>query len=315
MLLTLSDSALKDFYYLGNAGNPLAVTSNTSDGLKCYTYQKDVQGSTRAVTDSNGQCVKWYEYTDFGETTVHEEQASFDNELCYTGGVYDENTGLYYLNARYYNPETGRFISRDTYEGTSEEPSSLHLYLYCANDPVNYVDPSGHKKIATIYYKGKKKGFTEQAHYNLYYHPKNSNVKYYGVLSGEDFFKTWKKVSDTKASDLYLFMHGKKGTLTFYNNEQISAAKLKKKLKINRKLKNIYLISCEGAAGGKYSSVAGALWERTARKAKIYASYQKVSFTVVNDGIYSYYTTRYSNRYRFAHPWLFWRDPIKLLNY
>ena len=126
----------------------MAVTSNTSDGLKCYTYQKDVQGSTRAVTDTNGQCVKWYEYTDFGETTVHEEQASFDNELCYTGGVYDENTGLYYLNARYYNPETGRFISRDTYEGTSEEPSSLHLYLYCANDPVNYVDPSGHHPLA-----------------------------------------------------------------------------------------------------------------------------------------------------------------------
>ena len=116
--------------------------------MKSYAYQKDVQGSTRAVTDTDGKCVGWYEYSDFGETTIHEEQAGFENVLCYTGGVYDESSGLYYLNARYYNPEMGRFISRDTYEGKNEEPSSLHLYLYCANDPVNYVDPSGHDAIA-----------------------------------------------------------------------------------------------------------------------------------------------------------------------
>lgn len=148
LLLTVSDSQLKDFYYLGNVGNPLAVASKTSDGMKSYTYQKDVQGSTRAVTDTDGKCVEWYEYSDFGETTIHKEQAGFENVLCYTGGVYDESSGLYYLNARYYNPEMGRFISRDTYEGKNEEPSSLHLYLYCANDPVNYVDPSGHDAIA-----------------------------------------------------------------------------------------------------------------------------------------------------------------------
>ena len=58
-----------------------------------------------------------YEVTDFGETTIHgDDQAK--NEVCYTGGIYDQSTGLYYLNARYYNP-------------------------------VNYVDPSGHFLVST----------------------------------------------------------------------------------------------------------------------------------------------------------------------
>ena len=66
----------------------------------------------------------------------------------YTGGIYDESTGLYYLNARYYDPENGRFLTEDTYRGEVNDPDTLHLYAYCANDPINYVDPSGHMTIS-----------------------------------------------------------------------------------------------------------------------------------------------------------------------
>ena len=52
--------------------------------------------------------------------------------------------GLYYLNARYYNPEDGRFMTEDSYRGEIMNPETGHLYVYCANNPVNYVDPSGH---------------------------------------------------------------------------------------------------------------------------------------------------------------------------
>ena len=52
--------------------------------------------------------------------------------------------GLYYLNARYYNPEDGRFMTEDTYRGDTTKSETGHLYVYCANNPVNYVDPSGH---------------------------------------------------------------------------------------------------------------------------------------------------------------------------
>ena len=67
-----------------------------------------------------------------------------ENEICYTGGIYDESTGLYYLNARYYAPQDGRFLSQDTCRGEAGEPSTWNLYAYCADNPVGYVDPSGH---------------------------------------------------------------------------------------------------------------------------------------------------------------------------
>ena len=70
--------------------------------------------------------------------------SSFFNEVCYTAGIYDVSTGLYYLNARYYDPNNGRFITRDTYRGEINNPSTLHLYAYCANNPINFTDPSGH---------------------------------------------------------------------------------------------------------------------------------------------------------------------------
>ena len=51
---------------------------------------------------------------------------------------------MYYLNARYYDPEDGRFMTEDSYRGEIMNPETGHLYVYCTNNPVNYVDPSGH---------------------------------------------------------------------------------------------------------------------------------------------------------------------------
>ena len=90
-----------------------------------------------------------YQYTDFGETSIHGDK-DFYNELCYNESIYDKSTGLYYLSARYYDPEDGRFISRDSYRGNSVNPSTWNLYAYCANSPVNYEDPSGHIAISRI---------------------------------------------------------------------------------------------------------------------------------------------------------------------
>ncbi|MFQ7757355.1 MAG: RHS repeat-associated core domain-containing protein [Intestinibacter bartlettii] len=46
--------------------------------------------------------------------------------------IYDQSTGLYYLNARYYNPEDGRFLTEDTYHGENDKPDTQHLYVYCS---------------------------------------------------------------------------------------------------------------------------------------------------------------------------------------
>jgi RHS repeat-associated protein len=61
----------------------------------------------------------------------------------YRGEQYDSDLGLYYLRARYYNPATGRFLSRDPEDGKPRLPATLHKYLYVGGDPVDGVDPTG----------------------------------------------------------------------------------------------------------------------------------------------------------------------------
>ncbi len=66
------------------------------------------------------------------------------NNIKYSGYIYDGETGLYYLNARFYDPETARFIQEDTYMGQINDPLSLNLYTYSHNNPISYYGPTGH---------------------------------------------------------------------------------------------------------------------------------------------------------------------------
>ena len=118
----------------------------TYRGSVYYNYLKDGQASTTNLIKEDGTLAAAYDYSDFGETTEI-TGSSLDNQICYTGGNYDKETDLYYLNARYYDPEIGRFISQDSYRGELDDPGQWHLYAYCANNPINYVDPSGHAKV------------------------------------------------------------------------------------------------------------------------------------------------------------------------
>ena len=128
----------------GLEDNVIYAEQKVSDAYQDFLYTKDIQGSTTSVLGKDTKGELSYEYDDFGETSIHGTSA-LKNEICYTGGIYDESTGLYYLNARYYDPENGRFLTEDTYRGEIDDPDTLHLYVYCKNNPINYVDPSGHK--------------------------------------------------------------------------------------------------------------------------------------------------------------------------
>ena len=77
------------------------------------------------VVGKDGASQKTYSYTDYGETTEQGEN-NFYNEICYGGGVYDKTTGLYYLNARYYSPENGSFLTQDTYRGSRSKGVRFH---------------------------------------------------------------------------------------------------------------------------------------------------------------------------------------------
>ncbi len=88
----------------------------------------------------NGQEIhNSYEYNAFG--VVARKNETVPNQLLYTGQQYDQESGQYYLRARFYNPVIGRFLQEDVNRG-----DGLNLYAYCANNPVVYYDPSGYNK-------------------------------------------------------------------------------------------------------------------------------------------------------------------------
>jgi RHS repeat-associated protein len=108
-------------------------------------YGYDGGGNVRQLTNAAGAVTDTYEYDAFGNSfTV---SGSTPNEFLYRGEQYDSDLGLYYLRARYYNPLTGRFMSRDPDDGKLPDPKTLHKYLYAQGDPVNGIDPRGRDSI------------------------------------------------------------------------------------------------------------------------------------------------------------------------
>ena len=144
---TDSQGNVKAFNLL-NVSDILGTLRINGNNVSSYFYTEDMRGSTVNVIDNSGNTVLSYWYDDFGQVNEYRESGnSLINEVQYTGAIYDELTGLLYLNARFYDPATGRFISQDTYRGERDDAGTWHLYAYCANDPVNYVDPSGHSRL------------------------------------------------------------------------------------------------------------------------------------------------------------------------
>ena len=111
-------------------------------GASWYTHL-DGLGSVRALSDANGMIVATYTYDAFGNVVAGGGGAAAANPYRYAGAAFDTSTGLYYLRARYYDPQAGRFLSQDPFSGRDTDPTSLHRYLYTGNDPVNVTDPTG----------------------------------------------------------------------------------------------------------------------------------------------------------------------------
>ncbi|MBL4827248.1 MAG: hypothetical protein JKY66_05980 [Spongiibacteraceae bacterium] len=105
-------------------------------------YQYDGLGSTRSLSDENGNITDRYDYEAFGE--VLNQTGTTKNNYKFTGEQYDDDLNQYYLRARYYDPNNGRFRSMDSFSGWEEDPATLHKYLYANVDPVNGIDPSGY---------------------------------------------------------------------------------------------------------------------------------------------------------------------------
>jgi RHS repeat-associated protein len=122
-------------------GDRLLVKQDVGSPVKYY-YLYNGHKDVVQIVDSNGNLVNSYQYDEWGNILSRTEGIA--NSFKYAGEQHDDETGFYYLRARYYDPSVGRFINQDTYEGDITNPLSLNLYTYCHNSPLGCVDPSGH---------------------------------------------------------------------------------------------------------------------------------------------------------------------------
>ena len=136
--------------YLTFLYNSEGLTGFVRNGT-LYTYRKNLFGDIIAIYQGNTKVAE-YAYDAYGNCRVITgSNIGTLNPLRYRGYYYDSDLGLYYLQSRYYDPETGRFINAD--DVSYLDPESIHglnLYAYCLNNPVMYVDPSGHSIIALV---------------------------------------------------------------------------------------------------------------------------------------------------------------------
>lgn len=108
-----------------------------------YYYHYDGLGSVIALTDSDGHLAESYSYDVYGRANI---TSTLGNSYLFTGRQYDPETGLCYYRARYYSPSIGRFLQTDSVGYIS----SINLYKYCYNNPVNYKDSDGRTPTAAI---------------------------------------------------------------------------------------------------------------------------------------------------------------------
>ena len=132
-----------EFIYDGNGIAGIVYGGST------YFYRKDAQGNITALIDSNGNVVVRYMYDAWGNHTIALKDDTYNalatvNPIRYRGYYYDTEIGLYYLQTRYYDPTTGRFVTIDGIAYADPESiNGLNLYAYCGNNPVMNVDPTG----------------------------------------------------------------------------------------------------------------------------------------------------------------------------
>ncbi|WP_322922120.1 RHS repeat-associated core domain-containing protein [Paenibacillus campi] len=112
---------------------------------KLYYYLYNGHGDVIGMLNDDGSVANTYDYDAFG--TLTQQQEKTENAFKYAGEYLDAETGLYDLNARYYDPSMGRFINQDTHEGQINNPLSQNVYTYVQNNPLIYVDPTGHDHV------------------------------------------------------------------------------------------------------------------------------------------------------------------------
>ena len=137
------------WYDYDEDGTPIGMRLSGDD----YVFRRNLQGDITGIFDSTGTLVVEYTYGNawgFGVTVSGSKAAEIGtyNSLRYRGYYYDSESGLYYLNTRYYDPSICRFVNADGYVSTGQGTQGYNMYSYCVFNPVNMVDPTGEEAVA-----------------------------------------------------------------------------------------------------------------------------------------------------------------------
>ena len=127
-----------DFFYDAN-GTPYAMKYNGT----VYYYVTNLQGDVMHIVNASGKVVASYDYDPYGKVISATGTLANINPLRYRGYVYDQETGFYYLQSRYYDPTVGRFLNADSYATTGQGIIGHNMFAYCGNSPLNRVDSEG----------------------------------------------------------------------------------------------------------------------------------------------------------------------------
>lgn len=143
-------------YLYDESGAPIGLQYRTksyaANVFDTFYFEKNLQGDIIAVYNADGDRIGSYIYDAWGNFTVTVESTSTTleknivrsyNPFRYRGYYYDTETGLYYLQSRYYNPQWGRFLNVDDYLSTGTGVLGYNMYAYCNNNPVMYTDTTG----------------------------------------------------------------------------------------------------------------------------------------------------------------------------
>ena len=150
------------------SGTPLTLTLDSTR----YDYLTNLQGDVVGIADSTGTIVVKYIYDAWGNQLSCTGSAATTlgvyNPLRYRGYVYDQETGLYYLQSRYYDPEIGRFINSDTLFSTGQGFLGNNMMVYCLNNPVCMMDYTGEDAIYVVDYDTDTYGLPVVGHAYVY---------------------------------------------------------------------------------------------------------------------------------------------------
>ena len=142
------------WYYYDGEGSPIAIKVRTV----IHPYRKDLQGDITGIYSGlTGELLVSYVYDAWGKPTVIDEAGTEEsaelielNPYLYRGYRYDRETGLYYLQSRYYDPETGRFVNADVIVNTGKHILGTNMFTYCYNNPNAFVDDNGKDAILLL---------------------------------------------------------------------------------------------------------------------------------------------------------------------